>query len=361
MNKHFFNIVFAICLAALFAACKKEKIVIDANKNLVTLGLYQYQSGDYKRIFIPITKIGTQNVNYYSVFDTGSAGLTIDAEGILPASMITADGIQVTGDSVIVNGITVTSKTSIMSYGDATGLFKEYGNLAYTTLTLGDANGNITTKRIPIFLYYKVKKVSTNETMPAHSVDIFGVAPGYSYASTLIQSPLSYFDVDANTRQGFKLALLKRDRFTATGTYVAGLLSIGLSQADLSPSAGFIMHPLSYTAKNGYSPNIPATITYNGTSTQAQVLFDTGNPMQTIIENQLETSALGNLPANSVVNVTTNMGFSYTYTTTGTSNFTLIQNPNNSNDYRSIFSIDFFIENEYLTNYSDHQIGLKNN
>ncbi|GGH18249.1 hypothetical protein [Mucilaginibacter phyllosphaerae] len=359
MNQYIRLVLNVLGMAVIFTACKKDN---DAGnkQGAVTIGLYQYQSGSYKRIFLPLTKVGTQAVNYYTIFDTGSAGLTLDAQGILPASMITADGIQVTGDSVVVNGITVTSKTSVMSYGDATGLFKEYGNLAYTTLTLGDANGNITTQRIPFFLYYKLVKVSTNETMPAHSADIFGVAPGFSYASQLIQSPLSYLDVGSNNKKGFRLALLKRDRFTTAGSYVGGLLTIGLAPADLLPTAGFIMHPMQYTARSGYSPNIPATITYNGTSTQAQVLFDTGNPMQTIIENQLETNALGNLPVNSVVNVTTNMGFSYTYTTTGSSNFTLIQNPNNSDDYRSIFSIDFFVENEYLTNYTDHQTGLKN-
>lgn len=360
MNKRILITLFGLTMAIFFVSCKKDNGVINIKPGTVTLGLYQYQSGNYKRIFLPITKVGTQSVNYYSVFDTGSAGLTIDAEGILPASMITTNGIQVPGDSVVVNGITVTSKTSVMSYGDATGLFKEYGNIAYTTLTLGDANGNTNIKRIPIFLYYKVVKVSTNETMPAHSVDIFGVAPGYSYASPLIQSPLSYMDVSADLKKGFKLALLNRNGFTSAGTYMAGLLTIGLSNQDVS-SQGFILHPLSYTTKGGYSPNIPATITYNGTSTQAQVLFDTGNPMQTIIENRQETNALGNLPANSTVNVTTNKGFSYTYITSGTSNFTLIQNPNNSEDYRSIFSIDFFIDNEYLTNYTDHEIGLKRN
>ena len=48
-------------------------------------------------------------MNYFTVFDTGSAGFTIDATGILPASMITNSGIQIAGDSVTVNGITVTA------------------------------------------------------------------------------------------------------------------------------------------------------------------------------------------------------------------------------------------------------------
>src|SRR5580693_9400198 len=94
-----------IFLTILIASCKKE------NKStpgpLATLGLYEVNSGVNKRVFIPITKIGTQTVNYYSVFDTGSAGMTMDATGLLPASMITSSGITITpgADSVTVNGI----------------------------------------------------------------------------------------------------------------------------------------------------------------------------------------------------------------------------------------------------------------
>ncbi|MFA6084088.1 hypothetical protein [Mucilaginibacter sp.] len=361
MKKHLFAITWSMVFVMVITSCKKEGTNTNTSvKNLATLGLYQYSSGTSKRLFIPITKVGTQTVNYYTVFDTGSSGLTLDATGIIPASMITSNGIQVNGDSVNVNGITITSKELVMSFGDATNLTKEYGNLAYATFTIGDANGNIGTKRIPFFLYYKIMNEVTNTKLPAHSADVMGVGPGTSYASTLIASPLSYFDVGANLTKGFRLATLNASSFTSAGNYVAGLLSIGLTPVDKATSTGFIMHPLTYSTSAGYSPNIPATITYNGTTTSAQVLFDTGNPSQTIIENTKETNAIGNLPPNSTVKVVTNMGFTYTYTTTSTSYLTTIQNPNNTNDYRTIFSLDFFIDNEYLTDYTNHEIGLKN-
>lgn len=363
MKKHLYTILYSITLLTAFSSCKKDSKttpVAPVIKSLATLGMYQYSSGAAKRLFMPITKVGTQAVNYYTVFDTGSSGLTLDATGILPASMITSTGIQVTGDSVIVNGITVTSQTSVMSYGDATGITKEFGNLAYATFTIGDANGNIATKRIPFFLYYKVMNMTTNTQLPAHSVDIMGVGPGYSFASPRILSPLSYFDLAANVTQGFRLALLSATNFTNAGNYAPALLSIGLTPTDMAAASGFILHPLSFSTSGGYSANIPATITYNGTSTVAQVLFDTGNPIQTIIEN-IRENAIGALPVNSTVTVTTTRGFTYTYTTTSTTNLTTIQNPNNTNDNRSIFSLDFFISNEYLLDYTNHQIGLKNN
>lgn len=362
-NKHLIvplQFIYVLLMILAASSCKKNNTTPKpVSATPVTLGLYEAGSGNNKRIFIPISKLGTQSVTYYGVFDTGSPGMTIDATGILPASMITSSGITVAGDSVVVNGITVTSKQGTISYGDKTSSTKEYGNLAYAPVTIGDANGNLTIKRIPFFLYYKTVD-QTGKQLAAHSNDVFGVGPGLSYASSTIASPLSYYSPGTNLTNGFKLAILNSSNFSNTGTFVAGLLSIGLTSADLS-SNGFIMHPLTYSSSGGYSPNIPAAISYNGTSTSAYVLFDTGSPSVTVIEDPKATNGVGSLPANSVVTVTTNKGFTYQYTTTVTSNLTAIQNPNNTGDYRTIFSIDFFINNEILTDYTNHQIGLKNN
>ena len=330
-------------------------------KGLATLGLYELQSATNRRVFIPITQVGTQAVSYYSVFDTGSAGMTLDATGILPASMITSTGIQVAGDSVNVNGITVTSQEATISYGDATGETQEFGNLAYASITIGDQNGKITTRRIPFFLYYKILDLTSNKTLPAHSNDVFGVGPGISFANSSIASPLSYFTTSANITNGFKLATFKNSSFSTNGTYVSGLLTIGLVPNDLSSSSGFIMHPLSYNSQGGYSPDIPSTITYNGKSISGTILFDTGTPSITTVEDSNADTNVTTLPANSDIKITTKNGFTYQYTTTYNYNLTQVANPSVTEDIRTIFSIDFFISNEYLLNYAAHQIGLKNN
>ncbi|MGI4751275.1 MAG: hypothetical protein ACRYFB_11625 [Janthinobacterium lividum] len=357
------QIQFAILLLSilLFAAsCKKEKNTpAPIVANPVSLGLVEFGNSNGKRIFIPISGIGTQSVSYYGVFDTGSSGMTIDANGILPASMITSSGITVAGDSVVVNGITVTSQQAIISFGDKLSSTKEYGNLAYAAVTIGDANGNLTLKRVPFFLYYKIVDDNGNQ-LPAHSSDVFGVGPGTSYANNAIASPLSFYAPGIGLANGFRLSLLNNSSFNSTGTYVAGLLKVGLTTADLTASS-FIMHPLTYYTTGGYSPNIPATITYNSTSTAALVLFDTGTPSVTLIEDPKATAGIGSLPTNSVVKIVTNQGFTYQYNTTSASNLTSIQNPNNTGDYRTIFSIDFFINNEFLSDYTNHKIGLKNN
>ena len=359
MIKNLFFLCFLVGALMIFGSCSKKNTVIPNTTSSVTLGLYQYGVDSGKRIFIPVTQVGTKAVNYFSVFDTGSTGMTIDAHGILPDAMVTDAGIQFTQDSIVVNGITVTSHKSIMSYGNKTGITKEYGNLAYASITIGDQNGNTTIKRVPIFLYYKVVDASGTVQAP-HLLDIFGVGPGTSFANSAIASPLSYFNTGSDLSSGFRLATLKSNSFSSNPMYVGSLLTIGLTQSDIS-SSGFIMHPLSFGSSGGYSPNIPATITYGGQSVAAQILFDTGTPLISIIENKLATTSTGQLPANTVVTITTNMGFKYAYSTTSTSNLTAVENPNLTGDFRSILGIDFFISNEYLTDYTNHQIGLKNN
>jgi len=370
-----------LCVASIISSCGKKSDspapapVIPAT-NLASVGLYEYQSGLNKRIFIPVSAIGTQtvstnptNIPEYLVFDTGSTGLSVDANGfngapgIIPAAMITTNGFVFTGDSTVVNGITITSKTGIMAYGDAISSIKVYGNVAYASVTIGEVGTpQVTAKRVPFFLYYKIVD-QNNVAQTAHSADVFGVGSGYSYASTLISSPLSYFDYSGTHGgiNGFKLATMNPTFFNSNGTFVSSLLTIGLTPADVNTS-GFTLHPLSFiNASVGYSDEIAATVVYNTTTvTGAVLLFDTGTPSITEIEDPKATG-IGPLASGSTVTVTTNKGFTFNYTVSASGNLTSVQNPNNTKDTRTIFSLDFFIKNEYMVDYQDHTIGLKNN
>ena len=351
-------------LTMLIASCKKDhKTPTPVAAPIATLGLYEVNNSFYKRVFIGISQIGTQSVSYDSVFDTGSVGMTMDATGILPDAMITSSGITVPvgQDSVVVNGITVTNQTAIVSFGDSQSEVQEYGNLAYAIVKIGDQNGSVTTGRIPLFLYYKIVDVTTGQKQPAHSNDVFGVGPGVSFANSAIGSPLSYFKPTNGGISGFKLAMLNNTDFSTQGTYVQGLLTIGLVPDDVSPSSPFIMHRLTFFSQGGYSPDIPATVTYNGQSVAATVLFDTGTPAITLIENSSAKADTASLPSGTPVTLTTGSGFSYTYTTAQANDLTVITRPSFTGDPRTIFSINFFTDNEFLLDYAGHEIGLKNN
>lgn len=362
---------FSILLIVIFfaASCKKDAQINPNNVNSVsdtnyaTLGLYEQISSTSgsRRIFVACPQLGdVATKNYGLIFDTGSTGMTIDATDIIPASMITDNGFQFTGDSTVVSGITITSQKAVLSYGGVDGAISEYGNLAYAKVTIGDGHGNIVTPRIPFFLYYKVVNLTTGAKLSAHSADVFGVGPGVSGASRTIGSPLSYFRLNGNQTNGFRLSVLNNANFLSSATYTDALLHIGLTSKDLN-SSGFIMHSLSYNAITGYSPNIPSTITYNGKTISGTILFDTGTPVTTIIEDPSAASNSAALPASSSVAISTVEGFSYNYTTTSNFNLTQVENPSYTKDNRTVFSIDFFLSNEYLLDYANHRIGLKNN
>ena len=95
-KKYVLSAIFMVCLLDALDSCKKDKVetsLTAANTATATtatkLGLYEADSSIYKLLFIAVPKIGTQTVNQYLIFDTGSGGLVIDAHEILPASMIT--------------------------------------------------------------------------------------------------------------------------------------------------------------------------------------------------------------------------------------------------------------------------------
>jgi hypothetical protein len=370
------QLVGLLCLTIFITSCSKKSGDSPTPASAATptayIGLYEYADATtgttYRRIFMPLSAIGTQtaanNTNFsnaaYPVFDTGSTGIALDAADLIPASMITSSGITFTGDSVVVNGITITNQSSTISFGNALSSLKETGYLAYANFTLGESGApQISTGRIPFFLYYKIVD-QNGKAYTAHSADVFGVGSGVSYGNSKIASPLSYIKSTTGATAGFKLATMSSSGFNSVGTFMPGLLTIGLIPSDLS-TAGFTLHPLTSFPVGGYSDNIPATITYNGTVvSSAQILFDTGTSAYTIIEDPKATG-VGNLAANSTVTVTTNKGFKFNYTVGTSGNLTTIQNPNNTLDSRSVFSLDFFINNEYLVDYTNHQIGLKNN
>jgi len=356
----------AIILVFTVASCKKDPPAIKGstaatvNATPKQLGLYEADSSIYKELITVVSKIGTQSVNYDLIFDTGSGGMVVDASGLIPASMIGASGFTFTGDSTVVNGITITSQTSTIEYGaDAVNFDKVYGNLAYASVTIGDQNGNIVVKRLPFFLYYKAVS-SKGVKYAAHDFDTFGVSEEYDISfsnGAYITSPFSYYDPGTGLKRGFKMAKLNANNFSLNGNYVADALTIGLTTSDLN---SFTMIPLNFNSSGGYAPIISATISYNSKNFSTYVIFDTGTEPYSYLEDPTGASTTTLLPSSTAVSVATNAGFNYSFTTSAADNLTYIENPSVSGTHVSIISLEFFLTNEYLLDFTDHKLGLKN-
>jgi hypothetical protein len=362
------NLSLFSCALFLFflGSCKKDKKNPWDGGGPVTatptkIGVYAVDSSIYKLLLMNITKIGTQAVNLDLVYDTGSGGLVVDATGILPASMIGANGFTFTGDSTVVDGITVTSQTDMVQYGDDNNTTdKVYGNLAYANVTIGDNNGSIVVKRLPFFIYYKAVN-SKGDKLPAHDFDVFGVSQEYDITfanSAFITSPFSYFEPGTGLTKGFKMSAIPQSQYSFQGTYVPAI-SLGLTADDIGTAGGFTMSTLKFYQGEGWVPIIPATISYSGKTFNADVLFDTGTEPYNYIEDPAGPSTPTLLGDNISVTTALNSGFHYAFTTTPTDYLSYVENPTSSGSNVTVMSLEFFLNNEYLLDFTNHKMGLK--
>jgi len=347
------------------ASCKKDNPVVKNNQvtpaTPTKLGLYEADSAEYRELIVAVSQIGTKSIDDGLIFDTGSGGMVIDAQDLLPASMISSSGFVFSGDSTTVNGITITKQTATLQYGaDDSTLTTVHGNLAYANVTLGDQNDKLVVKRLPFCLYYKAVDARGN-TLGPHYFDTFGVNSEYIYfsAGAHITSPLSYFNPGDGLIKGFKMAALGTNNFSFDGTYVADVVSLGLTASDLSSASGFTMHTVNFFQGDGYVPIFPSTITYNGSTVSTNLLFDSGTSGYSYIEDNSAPTDLSLLPQNSAVSVTTNAGFNYAFTTGASQNLTYIENPRITGGQFSIMSIDFFLNNQFMLDFADQKLGLK--
>ncbi|MEO8949346.1 MAG: hypothetical protein ABI308_13105 [Mucilaginibacter sp.] len=360
-------------LSFAITSCKKDNKPGPVTATPKKIGLFQYKGlptdiPTFRLLLMEVSKIGTNTTDFGLVFDTGSGGMVLDAQGILLPSMITPSGFNFTGDSTVVDGITITSKRDTIVYGDNDATTnKVYGNLAYADVTIGEPGSGITIKRLPFFLYYKVvdaNGVALDETSnDAHKFDVFGVSPQYdlTFDNVSIKSPFTYYDPGYGLTKGFKMNALDVNEFSNNGnggTYVSDAITLGLTASDISSSV-FKISPLPYHTGNDYNPVIPASVTYNSKTFSTNVLFDTGTTPFSYIEDPTAAHGVVQLPNNSQVKITASSGFNYTYTTTTLENVTYVENPGSSGGSVTVFGLEFFLQNAYLLDYTNHTLGLK--
>src|SRR3984885_13077113 len=155
-------------------------LVSGAIETPIVINLYPNQSAIAPpRLVVMATSVGSAPVSMPLIFDTGSAGVTLYAPSIFPSSMVTAAGFVFPSGqtSIAYDGITVTNQQGTRTYG-STDLRAQNGNIGYAQLTFGDAQGQLTTGAMPVFLYYSITDVATGQPLevPSFQQGVFGVA-----------------------------------------------------------------------------------------------------------------------------------------------------------------------------------------
>ena len=384
------NFIVLYLIVALLAACSKNNIGPDnpqpgpansTDQNIIkTPTLLNLQLGYINghtfptRLTLPITKIGNQNVNIKTVFDTGSEGLVLKAEHVISPSLITPDGINLNGqDQMDVNGITITSTKATTGYGSGVNIRVFYGQVAYASITIGDTNGHVVTRSMPFLLIYKgISKPSGNATSLDAALDgICGVGspkglPTQDTSKSNRRSPFAYINYGNGVIPGFKLQAYETFfNSTIPGQATAGslqlanapILQIGLTT---NTEQGFTLQQKP-VLNNGQSVSTYVTgkFTIGSNSFNAEILFDTGTPQGVNISfpESLGLSQSQPLNAQTKVNFTSDEGYHYNYLADQTSWKTQI-NPA-VNIGRSIVGLQFFANTSFLIDFNNHFIGLK--
>ena len=338
-----------------------------------------YPSGD--RIYIPVTAVGSVPVNLPLIFDTGSSGLTLEAESVFPSGMVAATGFAFPPGQTTMTyqGITVTSTQASKAFGSAANGTTQLGNLGFAQVVVGDT---VQTKTMPIFLYYAIKNTASGQVIPMpDQKGIFGANIGanplivanssapatlaicnaQSTTSCDLVSPFRYLDYASGTDAGFALspvALQNCDITQSGNCTAANALTVGVTPAS---EKAFALSALSCpgAAPAGTYNSLPicepalsnVRISASGASFTGSVLLDSGTGAIVI-----QTPAQTNFPAS--LNAGTPLQFSFangqSYSVAAGGGTTAV---NVTSGTRSILGIDFFTRKAFVEDFTMPQLG----
>ena len=357
------------------------------------VNLYPVGYATNPRIFVMITNVGSVSTSLPLAFDTGSAGMTMNALSLFPSSIVTASGFNFAGgeSSITYNGITVTPVQGRRSYGGSNGR-TQIGNLGFAEISFGEGDGVLTTAVMPVLFYYSVIENATGLPAPSDPQQgMFGVdaAPnlivvagsteppgGYPACTTettiscFVISVFKYLSYGKGLDAGFMLspASLQQCDITTIGSCSPQpILSVRLNAALESGFSTFSLtcSPPGYLGPdtiNGYPacyawiPNTTITVSGAATATinNQTVLFDTGNPTMALYEPP-GISLPSPLPVGSSVLVDLPSGYSYSYDA-GASGITLTTT---GADVSNVIGIDFFTGHSLFIDFSTGIEGWK--
>jgi hypothetical protein len=357
------------------------------------INLYPHQSSVESPLFtVMVTSVGGVAVSMPLGFDSGSAGVTLYAQSIFPASMVSPSGFAFPAGatSITYNGITVTNVQGTRSYGTVNKTI-EHGNLGFATLTFGDSAGQVTTKSMPVFLFYSVDYVSGNGYKVPTWQGWFGVAAtsgaievagsvepatGYgactesSTSTCFVTSAMKYIDYGNQVNAGFMLSptpSFPTCDITAPGSCPPqGVLTVGVD-ASIEPSfstSALTCPPAGYTGPAelaGYPvcqkfiDNVMIAVSGPSTgSYTAYASFDTGTAYQ-YLSTPANSAFPGFVEPGSTVTLTMPSGFSYSYSAGSGIADTLVA----AGDGNSIVGVQYFTTNYLLLDFTSGIIGWK--
>lgn len=390
--------LFAAALALLVGACGSPPSGTGGITSPTTVDIYPLDatSDNPARLFIAVTGVGAERTYLPLAFDTGSAGITLNALSIFPASVVTPDGFIFPQGSteITYDGITVTADQGSRVYGTRTGGRTEIGNLGFAPVTFGDDARTLTTRMMPIFFFYAQRFNNSGATAPpqqqqgwfgvydapnlVHNVDSPPSSLRYPecdpgvITSCYVVSVLKYLDYANGVDAGFLLrpSPLESCDISVEGNCApASILTIGITP---SFQTGFDAIPLNCTSPapgysgpaqmEGYSvcsPAIPDTLisaigppigSYSG-----PVTFDTGTPYIALSVPSGATFP-SSISEGTELDITMSNGFLYALTagpTTGSISISA------SSDAASIVGLPYFTTNSFFIDFSDSLEGWR--
>ena len=230
-----------------------------------------------RMVYLRLIGVGDRVVDQPLLLDTGSSGMTVDCNVVLPEEMCSTDGIKIDKETVI-DGITVTTQQLVAHYGT----YDEYGNLARAVVRMGAPDAAAVTEQ-PIAFLIRTKKVRRSDGQIVGGrlwpKGLIGISPlGAIDEGASVISPLAAVAVPKGLHRGYVIGALG-DTWKACTIEdgncpeVPGL-SLGVDPED---NEGWKFTPMSRADARYNFPTVTACLAFGKVTACKPTLFDTGN------------------------------------------------------------------------------------